>query len=350
MTAPQDSTAISSTVLAQDAARTKLTEQMIAMARNAVFAFDGWYDTAAITDWTAGLASRIETLQNRLATSSDAYLARLASLTLGSPQRPVGAAKVDQLRNGITHPGAYGRVADVYRWQQSRFDQVAKTIITATDLNALPAPDLITPVDAALDRAGSVADLDSLLTVRAQSLKVMTSDKRITNWRRVIHPELSKGGTCGLCIAASDRLYGKTEPLPIHALCKCSTMQVYNHADPGSVLNGMDLTKLYKDAGGTAAAKLKATRYQVDEHGELGPVLSRDGQPFRNARTAAGDTNKTQRAKSPEERRAALQRVFGQQSSALSKVQDLAAGDPKWNDYLHKLEARVSHLSDQLAA
>ncbi|WP_195166894.1 hypothetical protein [Mycobacteroides abscessus] len=96
---------------------------------------------------------------------------------------------------------------------------------------------------------------------------------KIIGTRRIIHPELSLSGTCGLCIAASDRIYRVTELLPIHNKCKCTYGIVTEEFDPADELNTLDLSTLYEDAGGTSAAHLKRTRYQVDEHGELGPVL-----------------------------------------------------------------------------
>ncbi|MDO3335150.1 hypothetical protein [Mycobacteroides abscessus] len=96
---------------------------------------------------------------------------------------------------------------------------------------------------------------------------------RIIGTRRIIHPELSSTGTCGLCIAAADRIYRVTELLPIHNKCKCTYGVITEDFDPAGQLNSMDLSQLYDDAGGTSAAHLKRTRYRVDEHGELGPVL-----------------------------------------------------------------------------
>lgn len=96
---------------------------------------------------------------------------------------------------------------------------------------------------------------------------------KIIGYRRVIHPELSRGGTCGMCIAAADRLYKVSELMPIHAHCKCTVAAVTEDHDPADEANSVDLNRLYKDARGTSVAHLKRTRYQVDEHGELGPVL-----------------------------------------------------------------------------
>lgn len=100
-----------------------------------------------------------------------------------------------------------------------------------------------------------------------------TVSNPVVAMRRVIHPELSRTGTCGLCIAASDRLYTVRELRPIHNLCKCTTAPVTMDRDPADDVNTIGLDRLYGDAGGTSAAYLKRTRYAVNEHGELGPVL-----------------------------------------------------------------------------
>lgn len=96
---------------------------------------------------------------------------------------------------------------------------------------------------------------------------------KVTGYRRVVHPELSRGGSCGMCIVASDRIYKTTELKPIHSNCKCTVAPVTADNDPGNSLNKQDLGQFYKEAGGNSAAHLKRTRYQVDEHGELGAVL-----------------------------------------------------------------------------
>lgn len=98
-------------------------------------------------------------------------------------------------------------------------------------------------------------------------------DERVIGLRRVIHPELSRTGTCGLCIAASDRVYRVKELMPMHGRCKCTTAAVTREFDPADALNAVDLKQLYDVAGGTSSVELKRTRYQVDDHGELGPVL-----------------------------------------------------------------------------
>ncbi len=139
-------------------------------------------------------------------------------------------------------------------------------------------------VDAAVNRATSIAEDDVTLAVRKSAAQHSIKAPGVTGLRRVIHPELSKGGTCGLCIAASERIYHPGELLPIHGGCNCTVSEVTAADDVGSSLNNLSLGDLYEASGGTSAAELKRTRYQVNEHGELGPVLTPKG---RNVRTAA---------------------------------------------------------------
>lgn len=95
----------------------------------------------------------------------------------------------------------------------------------------------------------------------------------VLGYRRVIHPERSAEGTCGLCMAASTRMYYVNELMPMHGNCKCTTLEVYDRdvMDAGEWLNNYDLEMLYGEAGGNTAAALKRTRYKVEEHSELGP-------------------------------------------------------------------------------
>lgn len=146
----------------------------------------------------------------------------------------------------------------------------------------------IDPAQAAAERIDSLVDDNLMLAQRlaAQQVIVQAVDldsgntrngrkagPRIVGYRRVIHPERSRGGTCGLCIAAADRIYHVAQLMPIHDGCKCTVAAVTEDYDPADDLNAVDLSQLYKHAGGTSAPHLKRTRYQVDQHGELGPVL-----------------------------------------------------------------------------
>jgi hypothetical protein len=347
----------------QAQARETFTAQAVAIAAEAARTFTGWYDATRIAEWAAKLAARIEALQRIQAQSTDAYLARAASRMVGGRVSPVGRIDVSSLRAGITHAGTYARAADVYRWQQSRVDRVAADLARADvagatallDGNPIAPPMLVDPIDAAMKRVRDVAAMDIQLADRDQSKQFLTenADRRdIRGWRRVIHPELSKGGSCGLCIAISNRIYHVEELREVHDDCQCTTLPIIGTQDPGDSLNNLDLRTLYGDAGGTTSGvALKRTRYQVNENGELGLVLAVHGEKQRTPRQATQDENRPRKAKSPAEKRATLERMHNSLADALPKARELAAADPKrWSPYLGKLEARVADLQSQLAA
>ncbi|OCB15087.1 hypothetical protein [Mycobacterium intracellulare] len=166
------------------------------------------------------------------------------------------------------------------------------------------------------NRIAITVDNNLILSARLASqqtlVRVAELDDRVIGYRRVIHPELSKGGVCGLCIAAADRIYHVKDLQPIHAHCKCTISPVTTAHDPGSTLNWDDLNRLYVHAAEkapmetiynrrgepigtrralpTSGKALKKTRYQIVHHDELGPVLRRvDGHPVPYATTSPVD-------------------------------------------------------------
>jgi hypothetical protein len=135
--------------------------------------------------------------------------------------------------------------------------------------------------DAAVTRIGRIVDGNLMLAQRLAEQQTLVQaqqqEPRVIGYRRVIHPELSKGGVCGLCVAASDRIYNLEDLKPIHDRCKCTVAAVLEGGiDPGVRLNRADLRSLYTDAGrSTAGTDLKRTRYDIVQHHELGPILTR---------------------------------------------------------------------------
>jgi hypothetical protein len=341
-------------VAAQAAARAALTRQAVALVRQSAGSFTGWYDSDQITDWATKLSTRIEALQRALAQQTDAFLARTLTQLTGARVRPVGRVDVASLRRDITHAGAYGRAADVFRWQQSQFDHFAEKVaqVDLTGPIGITPLKLVDPVDAAVDRVAAVADMDMQLADRAQSQKVLTEyaeRREISGYRRVIHPEVSRGGSCGLCIAASDRVYSIEDLRPIHGRCECTTLPIVNGVDPGSGLNNLDLGTLYGHAGGTTSGRaLKRTRYRVDDHGELGPVLTNG--TFRTRKQADRDTNHARKPKSAARAREDVDRILSMEMSAQDLAHQLATDDPKqWGRYAEQLDARIADLRSQLA-
>lgn len=154
-------------------------------------------------------------------------------------------------------------------------------------------------------RAERMVNDDIAMASRAASQDAMKAAPagRITGYRRVLHPELTESGqSCGLCIAASTRVYKVGELLPIHNFCKCECVPIVNGNDPGSQINDEDLAALYDEAGGsTAKEDLANEKYVVFQHPELGPVL-------RNAKHSLGPIGFSEREASEQHKLDAKER------------------------------------------
>lgn len=250
------------------AQREKLLARVDKAVQAHVLGFSGWYDHPAITDLTDRLVRVVEAGQRQNAALTDAYLTRVLSELLGEDVPSQGHIDPAGLRQGVTHQGVYGRLADQYRYQASL--GVAATEITA----------------AVVHRARSVAATDMQLAQTHQARRSMGGNDpggpalrfgrggdRVQGYRRIIRPELSKGSVCGICLAASDRVYGVGDLLPIHTGCVCDVMPIVNGADPGQDLNREELDRLYDDAGSNTRGALVKQRYEITGHGEIGPLL-----------------------------------------------------------------------------
>ena len=126
---------------------------------------------------------------------------------------------------------------------------------------------------ASLDRLEDIANTDAQMTAHRVALGRFR-EKGVTQYRRVIHPELSKTGTCGLCAVASTRVYSTRSLMPLHSNCKCGVAPITTVNDVGKDISEADLQRFYDLAGGNTAADLKSIRLQVQTNGELGPVLA----------------------------------------------------------------------------
>lgn len=172
-----------------------------------------------------------------------------------------GAEKI--AKKEATPDKVFERAAETYRYERS----IGKDHDTANT--------------AAEQRIEKIVDNNLILSARLAAqqtlVRVAEKDERIVGYRRIIHPELArKTGTCGLCVAAANRVYKVKELQPIHGGCNCSISPVTTAHDPGYTLNEDDLKRLYTHAGGgTAGRGLKRINYQIIDHHELGPVLTK---------------------------------------------------------------------------
>jgi hypothetical protein len=131
-------------------------------------------------------------------------------------------------------------------------------------------------VNAGIARLEELANMDSTMSTTLATHEAFLKNG-VTMYRRIIHPELSQTGVCGLCVVASTRIYHIKNPLPIHQNCKCTVSPIIDGKDPGLDVSQVDLSRIYKEAGSTYGADLKKLRVTIAEHGELGPILTRSG-------------------------------------------------------------------------
>jgi len=256
--------ALQQAVAANGDARKALTDNLIAAVAAYVRAFTGWYDDLAVRRLAKQIAATVAPTQRVMASQEDAYLAHVTSVLSKRTATPVGPVDVSNLRKGVPADEVYTRLAEQYRWDRSTGTPDAKAL------------------GKVLTRASVMNQMDVALAARSEQEKFFTEHK-VEGYRRVLHPELSKGGSCGLCIAASDRIYHRNRLMPLHARCCCGVLPLIGGYDPGNSLNNLDLGALYEAAGSTSARDLKKTRYVVHDNGELGPVLAAHGSTDRLA-------------------------------------------------------------------
>lgn len=88
-------------------------------------------------------------------------------------------------------------------------------------------------LEQAFNRLQTTVDED---VSRAQTSATLDKYRRskVLEYRRVLHPELSKTGSCGLCVVAADRWYSTADLLPLHANCHCGVAPAGSDYDPDS--------------------------------------------------------------------------------------------------------------------
>ncbi len=144
-----------------------------------------------------------------------------------------------------------------------------------------------------LERLTKIVTDDVVAAARDESMKVIAAaPKKVIGYRRVLHPERSRTGPCGLCIIAADRFYTRDDLMELHGECKCTVSPITEDDDPGLRLNRRDLDEIYAAAGSKYAEDLKRLRVRVQENGELGPILRWDGQHFRDVTEVNRDSKR----------------------------------------------------------
>ncbi len=208
------------------------------------------FDEAAVLDWTRDAAVSVRTAQDVVADVATEVARTIAEDITGEPAGTVTLSDYPRVANPLEEfqrPAVQGRYA---------------AVTGNADTNAVTRLQQLVATDMA------VAQREVMQETYRQA--------GVLYFRRIIHPELSRTGTCGLCVAAATRVYSVEDLMPIHDNCKCQAVGVYEgQDDPGLRLNRTELGRLYEEAGDTSAERLNRVRVHTVQHGELGQILVR---------------------------------------------------------------------------
>jgi hypothetical protein len=310
---PAQLAALLALVQAQAQIRQRLTQTAVAAVLLPFKALSpsDWWDSGKVSNAIRQALMIIQPAQRNAVQLADAYLARTATILTGRTVRGAGSIEVTRIRRDIPQDLVEELVAeertplwvelgDTWGGPADTIDDDAELAIPEEDKEYL-APSVAYGRVAdgfrygitvrgdseekarakALARLAAVAETDVTLAVREQyrqSLGQMQAD----GYRRILHPELSETGPCGLCVVAADRVYKTGDLLPLHARCVCEVLPIYGDLDPGLSLNADDLRTLYAAAGGNRREVLRKVRVVLAEHGELGPILINGDQHYRD--------------------------------------------------------------------
>lgn len=285
--------------------------------------FDGWYQGDLVAELSGHLGSIVDGATRISARQTDAYLHMLLK-QLSDQSVYHGPAVVDgSVRAGTTAADAYDRLATQYRYSRST---------GADHLSALAV---------VLDRANRMTQMDVALGAREQSRATLAANSGIVaGFRRILRPELAKTGSCGLCIAASDQIYGSFDLLPIHSGCNCEVAPVIDGRDLGQELNREDLTRLYDAAGGTSSEGLSKVRAVVHEHSEYGPILTDVRSSNRSLYTIREDSRNA--------RVVGIRADIAEQEKALSTALAERASGENRDAAIRKYKTEIDRLAHQL--
>ena len=274
-----------------------------------------WYDAAVIAALSAEAASASLAGQQAITGAAEEFATATVSILTDTARVAIPRVDIPPVRNGAPLTLVHSRTAERFK---RAFSQGA-----SSDEAYLQA----------LKRAGGLARTDMTLRQRAAQI-VLLDELGVKKYRRVVQPELSETGSCGLCVAAADRVYGTDMLMPIHPpSCNCIVMPIIGSLDPGKTMNKEDLDRIYADAGGsTRKQDLVNTRYKVNEHGEYGLVLSRAKDDFRGPSQLALEDDPARAA-----------RMLTQALPVLDRLE--AAGGPQGPlSYQRELVARLRRI------
>lgn len=221
-------------------------------------ALGSWRDSD-IDRWVETITPTIAGGLVQVAALTDAHLATVIGAMTDSHPKPVGVRPRDVSVEALRGVPA----AEVHR-------RAGETVWSELSRGA----DLADAVSRGLDRANQLAEMDLQLAKTHTARRVVSGDKRVVGYRRV----LTGAESCKLCVVASTQLYRTEELQPSHVRCDCSTAVVIGDRDPGRVLNRDLLARLKKSGVSEelsleqAATRARKTLRTATERGDLAQI------------------------------------------------------------------------------
>lgn len=236
------------------AMRQGLEANTLSAARRVMSRDVDWFNLRDSWETTSEVSGLVDSAVRQEAAFTQAFQTRMYG-ELGVAADEPSLSIDGSLRTGTSSPVAYRRAgADVRR-------------------HLVDGAPLDVAVDRAFERVMEMVADDLSLAMREQSRRFFMANRRTTlGFRRVVRPELSTTGTCGLCLVASDNRYSRSDLLPLHTRCRCDVMPITRDYDPVE-LNNVDLEALYEAAGSKQAGDLLNVKVLTEAHGELGPRI-----------------------------------------------------------------------------
>lgn len=220
----------------------------------------GQYRDADVRRFVKTVVPVILAGRRQVSSLTDAYLARMLSDTLKRTVRPVGGIDTDAIR-GVDPDEVYERP---YKTVWTKLSE-GKSLDEATQSGSSRLADL------------ALMDLQLAKTLTAQA--VFSQTDGIAGFKRVLTGRKS----CALCYVASTQRYHKSDLLPCHPGCDCSVAPIVA-GDQANMDAQLEKThEAVQDRFGVSdrgARKPDYRQIQIQEHGELGPILTVRGQSF----------------------------------------------------------------------
>ncbi len=259
--------------------RDGILEKLLALIFGLWTDFDAWDDRDVVNGMVARSAKLALDAAAKNRRAQRVYLTTVLD-DMGVSTRDIPPPLEAYPRSGVTPIEVYRRPVDDFIFRRRNGSTLAES------------------EEAFQQRMRAIAEADMRAAERDEAEDIFRAVPPVLFYRRIIHPEMSESGVCGLCVVASQNRYGSRDLLPLHGGCKCDVAPVTEGNDPGLALNKDDLRRIYAAASasgqlgdgvrrfGTMADELREVRVVVREHGELGPILVKEGDHFRTAEEA----------------------------------------------------------------